>query len=264
MTEKTLTPAPVGPLLLDVTTDGGEVRVRVDPTATAASVTIRTDDEDGPAAEAARGASAVLSGQRLTVRVPKIEGADGSVTIGNMTFNGGVQFVQNVTTVGRGQTLTGVSIVNGKVIGGGISGGLAVRPVEVLVTLPAGSGVKMQTKNANLTVTGPLAALDFNGYNGDVRAGLVGRLKVDTYNGDVRADGVQDWADAETYNGDIELGSYSGGSARLITYNGDVSLSATPAASGVLLTQTYNGDIRLRGTDNRPELNVTRRIGNRW
>ncbi|MCY1649227.1 DUF4097 family beta strand repeat-containing protein [Streptomyces sp. SL203] len=266
MTEKTHTAAPVGPLLLDVTTDGGEVRVRVDAAATAAHVVIRTADEDGPAAEAVRGARIIQDGQRLAVVVPKIEGADGTVTIGNMQFNGGfgggVHVMQNVTTVGRGQTMTGVTIVNGQVIGGGMSGGTVVRPVEVLVTLPAGSGVQMKTKNANLTVTGPLAALAFDGYNGNVRAGLVGRIKAKSYNGDIEADGVREFADVETYNGDVEIGSYGGGAARLVTYNGDVRLSASPSAAGELAAQTYNGDVRLRGTSGRPELNVSAKTRN--
>ncbi|MEU7153839.1 hypothetical protein AB0B15_38365 [Streptomyces sp. NPDC045456] len=259
MTEQTLTATAAGPILASIKANMGEVRVTVDPTATAARVVIRTDDTEGPAADAVRRSRITQDGNRLSITVADIEGS-AVVMGGNMTFhqNGGaINVFQNVTTVGYGQTMTGVTIVNGRVISGGFSGGGAavVSPVEVLITLPAGSGVQLATRNANLTVTGLLAALDFNGHNGNVRAGVVGRIKVRGHNGTTDVEAVQEWADIETHNGDTEIGTYGGGAARLITHNGNVRLAASPAASGRIEARSHNGNIRLHGT-NRPELDV--------
>ncbi|MGN9821905.1 DUF4097 family beta strand repeat-containing protein [Streptomyces sp. SD11] len=261
MTEQTLNTTAAGPILAAVRADLGEVLVTIDPAATTARVVISTADTEGPAADAVRRSRITQDGNRLSITVPEVERS--TVVMGNMSFHGGVNVVQNVTSVGRGQTMTGVTIVNGRVVSGGISGGgTVVSAIEIRVTLPAGSGVQMMTKNADLTVTGPLAALAFDGYNGNVRAGLVGRLKAKSYNGDIEVDGVQEFADVETYNGDVEVGSYGGGAARLVTYNGDVRLSASPAAAGELVAQTYNGDVRLRGTSGRPELTVKAKTTN--
>ncbi|MEH0424751.1 hypothetical protein [Streptomyces sp. B21-083] len=255
MTEQTLNATAAGPILAAVRADMGEVLVTIDPAATAARVVISTEDTKGPAADAVRRSRITQDGNRLSITVPEVEGS--TVVMGNMSFHGGgVNFVQNVTSVGRGQTMTGVTIVNGRVVSGGISGGgTVVSAIEVRVTLPAGSGVQMNGRNANLTVSGPLAALDYSGHNGNVRTGVVGRIKVRTHNGDTDVEAVTEWADVEGHNGDTEIGSYGGGAARLITHNGNVRLAASPAASGRIEARSYNGNIRLHGT-NRPGLDV--------
>ncbi|MFD8155327.1 MULTISPECIES: hypothetical protein [Streptomyces] len=256
MTAQTFNATAAGPILAAVTADMGEVLVTVDPTATAARVVVHTDDTEGPAADAVNRSQIRQDGNRLMITVPEVEGS--TVVMGNATFrsNGGAQFYQNVTTVRRGQTLTGVTIVNGNVVSGGLAGGGAVvSPIEVRITLPAGSGVQMKTHNANLTVTGVLAALDFDGHNGNVRTGIVGRIKVRSHNGDAHVEAVTEWADVEGHNGNTEIGSYGGGAARLITHNGNLYLAASAAASGQIEARAHNGNIRLVGT-RRPGLDV--------
>ncbi|MDJ0345544.1 hypothetical protein QMK19_33910 [Streptomyces sp. H10-C2] len=251
MTEQTHTAAAAGPILAAVQADMGEVLVTIDPAATVARVVISTKDAEGPSADAVRRTRITQDGNRLSITVPEVEGSNVGVSV-----YGSGNFIQNVTSVGRGQTMTGVTIVNGRVISGGISGGSAVvSPIEVRVTLPAGSGVRMNGRNANLTVSGVLAALDYSGHNGHIRTGVVGRIKVRTHNGHTDADVVQEWADIEGHNGDTEIGTYSGTAARLITHNGSIRLAASPAASGQIEARSYNGNIRLHGT-NRTGLDV--------
>ncbi|MCX4598318.1 DUF4097 family beta strand repeat-containing protein [Streptomyces sp. NBC_01549] len=250
--------APTGrPYLADITCPDGVVTVTVDPAATVASATVRTKDTSGPSADAARNASISLNGDVLTVVVPKVK----ATVINNTHVRGGTVY-QNVSYVGPGTTGTGVTIDgNGNMTIGGISGG-GHNPVEVDVILPPGSGVQMDSYNAPLTVRGALAALDFKTQNGNLNAGVLGRVKVRGYNGDNVIDAVQEWADLETYNGNNEIDSYSGGEAKLVTYNGDIRLTASRTANGRIEARTYNGDIRLRGVSGRSDLAVSTKTRN--
>ncbi|MEV5204944.1 hypothetical protein AB0L01_39050, partial [Streptomyces sp. NPDC053720] len=86
--------------------------------------------------------------------------------------------------------------------------------------------------------------------------------KVRGHNGDNDIQSVQEWADIETHNGNTYIGSYGGGAARLITHNGNVELSAAPSASGRIEARAHNGNLRLRGVSNRPELDVIAKTRN--
>ncbi|MFJ2568233.1 hypothetical protein ACIO02_35840 [Streptomyces sp. NPDC087568] len=259
MTSKNLsTSAAVGSVLADITCPMGTVRVTVDPAATVARAEVRTDDTTGPSADAVTKSRVSQDGQRLTIVVPAVEGGAGGVTQTIVTGRGGTRVTQifgNVTG-----SVTGVTIVNGQVIAGG--GGAVSSGIEVLVTLPAGSGVRMNSRNADLIVTGLLAALDLDTHNGSLTAGVIGRVQVRGHNGDNDIQAVQEWADIETHNGNTYIGTYGGGAARLITHNGNVELSAAPSASGRIEARAYNGNVRLRGVSNRPELDVIAKTRN--
>ncbi|MEU1827161.1 DUF4097 family beta strand repeat-containing protein [Streptomyces abikoensis] len=255
------------PYLADIHCPDGVVTVTVEPTATAASATVHTDDATGPAADAARNATVKLNGDVLTVVVPKVK----ATVIGNMSFQQGGAVYQNVSFIGSGATVNGMTIdANGNVtagdfhFNGGVPSGTRSGPslIEVDVIVPPGSGVKMESYNAPLTVYGALAALDFKTHNGNLAAGVVGRIQVRGYNGDNVIDSVQEWADLETYNGDSEIGSYSGGDAAIVTYNGNIRLTASRNATGRIEARTYNGDISLRGVSGRQDLNVSTKTRN--
>ncbi|WP_069874496.1 hypothetical protein [Streptomyces malaysiensis] len=260
MTEKNLpAPAAVGPVLASVTCPMGSVRVTVDPTATTARAVVRTDDTTGPAADAVRNSRITQDGNRLTITVPELQGAGGGITQTVTTRGGRTTVTQTIGNVYG--SVTGMTIVNGRVITGGgtatVSSG-----VEVLITLPAGSGVQMRSHNADLTVTGVLAALDLDTHNGSLIAGVVGRVQVRGHNGENDIESVTGWADIETHNGSTYIGSYGGGAARLITHNGNVDLAASPAATGRIEARAHNGNIRLRGVSNRPDLDVVTKTRN--
>ncbi len=260
MTSKNLpTPAAVGPVLASVNCPMGIVRVTVDPAATVARAEVRTDDTTGPAVNAVAKSRISQDGNRLTIVVPEVEGAGGGITQTVITRGGRTTVTQTIGTVYG--SVTGVTMVNGRIVTGG-GNGVVSSGIEVLVTLPAGSGVQMSSTNADLEVTGLLAALDLNTRNGSLRAGVIGRVKVRGHNGDSEIDSVQEWADIETHNGNTYIGSYGGGAARVITHNGNVDLAAAPAASGQIEARAHNGNIRLRGVSHRPELNVVTRTHN--
>ncbi|MEU6331510.1 hypothetical protein ABZ851_30165 [Streptomyces sp. NPDC047049] len=241
------------PVMADIQCFNGQVTVTIDPTATVASARVHTKDTSGPSAKAARDATIRLAGDQLTVTVPEPE----STLIGNSHFGSGTVF-QNVSSVGDGMTMTGLTMDrNGNMTAGGISRAVNASPIEIDVTLPPGSGVKLRGRNADLTVNGPLAALDINTSNGDLRAGILGKAKIRTRNGGSTIDAIQDWIDSETYNGTTTIGTYSGNDARLITHNGGIHLTASRHARHGINARSYNGPITLRGVVGRTDLQVT-------
>ncbi|MFB6881235.1 hypothetical protein ACFCY8_10415 [Streptomyces noursei] len=228
------------PALADIHCFNGQVTVTVDPTATVASARVHTKDSSGPTAKAARDAVIRLVGDRLTVTVPEPE----PTVIGNNRFSGGV--FQNVTID-----------ENGNITGGGIQGTIGASPIEIDVTLPPGSAVKLRGRNPSLTVHGPLAALDAKTYNGKLRAGIIGKAKIRSYNGKSTIDAIQDGIDSETYNGVTTVGTYSGVEARLSTHNGTIHLTASRRAHGEINARTYNGSVSLLGVAGRTDLQVS-------
>lgn len=250
------------PVLADVRCPNGVITVTVDPAATKATATVTSDDTTGPAADAVRDSTIALVGDQLTVTVPDVPGG-GGITQTVTTRGGRTTVYQNVGTIITGESITGLTIdANGNMTVGSISSARmssGPSPVKVHVTLPAGSGLRVKSTNASLTVTGPLAALDVATHNGDVRAGVVARVKVRSHNGNTRLDAVQDWADIESHNGTTTIATYSGNEARLVTHNGNIALTAARAATGRIEARTHNGNIALRGVTGRAGLDVVTR-----
>ncbi|MFJ7242662.1 DUF4097 family beta strand repeat-containing protein [Streptomyces olivaceus] len=241
------------PYLADITCPSGTVKVTVDPRAPLPTATVRTDDKTGPAADAVRRSTVSLNGDRLTVTVPETGGTGGVTQIINSrgrttVFQSAGVVYGNIT----GMTIDG----NGNMTVGGFSGGIASSPIEVLVTLPAASGVTVKSHNAHLEVDGPLAALRMDTHNGHVRAGVVGRAKIDGHNGNYAFEAIQDSVDIDSHNGHTTIGSYSGSNARVTTHNGTLNLAATPRATGPITARTHNGQITLRGVRGRQDLDV--------
>ncbi|MYW08592.1 DUF4097 family beta strand repeat protein [Streptomyces sp. SID2563] len=251
--------------LADISSPDGAVTVTVDPAATVPSATVRTTDTTGPSADAAQAAAVTLDGDVLHVVVPEVE----PTTIHTSIRDGAVY--QSTTYIGPGATMTGVTIDgNGTMHVGDITincgpGARMVTgpsPIEVSVTVPPGSGVRMRSYNASLTIRGALTDLDVETYNGNLSAVTVGRVTGRSYNGSITIAAVQEHADLETYDGDITVTSYSGAAARLVSYNGELRLTATPAAHGRIKARTHNGDIRLRGTTGHDALDVSAKSRN--
>src|SRR5437899_909454 len=88
-TSQTFTATAAGTIWTDVISHVGTVNVTVDPTLKNAVVTVSTGDDEGPLADAVRGATKKESKYQhldcLTVRVPKVKG--NTMTMGNSTFS---------------------------------------------------------------------------------------------------------------------------------------------------------------------------------
>lgn len=236
--ERTFTTTTHGPVAFEL--PAGTARVTVDRTAKTATIRLHTPDSDGPSVDAIRD-SRSNSQNGLTVTVPDNGSGNGGVTV----ISGGSY--SNVSVSGSG-TVT----VNGNVIS---CGGRVSRGITADIAVPPGTDLVFRGKSSDLTVTGPLAALDASTVSGDIRAGVLGDAVVRTVSGDVEIDAVSRRLDASTTSGDIEVGSYSGEQAMLNAVSGDVNLAATQSAAGPLSARTVSGDIRLRGAQHlRPQV----------
>ena len=260
----TATATAAGAVWTDVISHVGTVNVTVDPTLKHAVITVSTGDDDGPLADAVRGATKQESTHQslncLTVRVPKVRG--NTMTMGNSTFsfNGGNMVVgQNFGVVTGSMTISNGDVIiggrkvvsNGRVVAeqGTVVSGSGMGTITVDVKLPTDqSSVRLETTSADITVHGDLQVLDVHSVSGDIQARGVHTLRGNTTSGDFEVDRVDARVDVNSVSGDIEIGAYNGTEFRANTVSGDVHVSATPAATGSIDANTVSGDVTTRGT----------------
>ncbi|MFB7852387.1 DUF4097 family beta strand repeat-containing protein [Streptomyces sp. NPDC056053] len=265
-TSQTFTATAAGAVWTDIISHVGMVGVTIDPTLKHAVITVSTGDDEGPLADAVRGATKKESTYQnlncLTVRVPEVQGS--TMTVGNSTyhFSGGNMVVGQNFGIVRG-SVTGMTISNGDVIIGGrkvvsngrvvaeqgtvVSGG-GMGTITVDVKLPSDqSSLRLETTSADITVNGDLQVLDVHSVSGDVEARGVHTLRGNTTSGDFEVTRVDARVDINSVSGDIEIGAYNGTEFRANTVSGDIHVSATPAATGSIDASSVSGDVTTRG-----------------
>ncbi|MEV5771701.1 DUF4097 family beta strand repeat-containing protein [Streptomyces antimycoticus] len=262
MTERIIPVNVIGPIALDLTMNAGSIRVAVDPTLKQAQVVLKTDAASGPSVDAIRNTAVSLNGQNLGVRVPDVAGAmSGGTTIrmggSTMTFSGGngVQIVGgNVHITGHGG---GKVFINGREVTATGPAGDAVTPITAEIHLPTGSVALISTHTADTAVTGTLARLEYDGTSGSLTAERVGDLGAMVTSGSVIVGDVTGPLDVNLTSGNLDIGAYSGSSARLNLTSGNVRMAATPQATGRLTVNATSGCARITGASH---LNVRRRV----
>lgn len=159
-----------GPITLHITTQAADVQIVADPRVTGTIIELSTDDTDGPAVDAIRRARF------------RDDGRDVHLTLAE--GQGGVTVNQRFTNIPAGMTVTGVTMVNGVVVGGGglVSSGITVRAI----TEP-GSAVVVETMS------------------GDVLSRNVGAVRAKTMSGDIEADGISRDSALNSMSGDIRV-----------------------------------------------------------
>ncbi|MET8545229.1 DUF4097 family beta strand repeat-containing protein [Kitasatospora sp. NPDC004799] len=233
-------------LALDLPT--GQVRVCVHPDATAVTVLLATDDDHGPAADAVNQARAREGRNTLSIDVPHVDSGITITTSSGRTFTTQSVFTGNVT---------GVTIVNGRVITGGSTHHVGVSPVTATVLLPPTAlGVALKTVSADLTATGHLGVVSVTSTSGDVHLDSVDVLSATTVSGDVFARRTGADAEIRTTSGDVRIAVHEGHTATVDTVSGDVRLTAGTRATGSVSVRTVSGDVDLNGTGH---LDVTAR-----
>ncbi|MFW2333054.1 DUF4097 family beta strand repeat-containing protein [Ilumatobacter sp.] len=116
-----------------------------------------------------------------------------------------------------------------------------VRRARVVVELPSGSDVEIRSASADVVLIGAFGSTKIRTMSGDVRAGAVTRLDVDTASGAARADAVASTAACNTASGDVEMGEV-GGPLTIGTASGNVRVAL--AADDVEIG-TASGDVRI-------------------
>ncbi|MFE9224600.1 DUF4097 family beta strand repeat-containing protein [Streptomyces massasporeus] len=241
MTERTFTSQSTGPVVLGLDLPMGNVTVQVLSSITTASVVLRTDDASGPAADAVNRARSNQDGQALAVEVPEIPG---NVM---MQSAGGNRVVQSMGNVYG--SVTGVTIINGRVVTGGGNGGMVtVSPIEARVMLPAGSSLAVVSKSSDARVYGQVERMEFRSVSGDLAIDGARELDASTTSGDVAVDGLAGRLMVRSVSGDIRLYGYAGTDADLTTTSGDIDVTAVDAASGALRAHSVSGDVRVIGS----------------
>ncbi|MFD8366015.1 DUF4097 family beta strand repeat-containing protein [Streptomyces hygroscopicus] len=242
MTERTFQMTLPGPVVLGLHLPMGSVDAQVIDSLTTASVVLSTQDSTGPAADAIRRAHARQDGQTLALEVPEIPG-----NVMTQTIRGN-RIVQHMSVVSG--SMTGVTIVNGRVIHGGGLQGPVVSEIRARVLLPSHSSLAVVSRSADAVVNGYVDRMEFRSVSGDLHLNGARELRAQTTSGDLDIVRVTDRLTARTVSGDISVDLYSGSDADLNTTSGDVLVRAADAASGLLRAQTVSGDVRVGGSRN--------------
>ncbi|MGW0914597.1 DUF4097 family beta strand repeat-containing protein [Streptomyces sp. NPDC002784] len=239
MTERVFVSETSGPIVLGISLPVGSIRVQVLDSLTAARVVLRTDDATGPAADAVNRARSTQNGQAFGIEVPEMPD---NVMVQSRRGN---RIVQNVGTVYG--SVTGMTIINGRVVSGGMSGMQTVRPIEATVCLPPHSSLAVVSQSADAEVFGYVDRMEFRSVSGDLDADGVRELRANTTSGDIHAGRVTDQITAQSVSGDIDIDLYDGHAATLGTTSGDIEVQATNGASGHVSANSVSGDVRLSG-----------------
>ncbi|MFJ6901866.1 DUF4097 family beta strand repeat-containing protein [Streptomyces hokutonensis] len=238
MTERTFESATSGPIVLGLSLPVGSVRVQVIENLITARVVLRTDDKTGPAADAVNRARSEQNGQALGIEVPEMP--NGVIVRGN---RGTV-----IQSVGNMSIVSGTVRINGRVVSGGMGNMPTVSPIEVTVSLPAGSSLAVVGTSADAEVFGYVDRMEFRSVSGDLDADGVRQLTANTTSGDINVGRVTERITAHSVSGDIDVRLYDGSAATLDSTSGDIGMQATGAASGHVSAHSISGDVRLSGT----------------
>ncbi|MEV5282288.1 DUF4097 family beta strand repeat-containing protein [Streptomyces sp. NPDC052811] len=239
MTERTFVSSSTGPVVLGLDLPMGRVHVQVLDSLTHARVTLHTADTSGPAADVVNAARITENGQTIAVEVPEIRG---NVMMQSVR---GARITQSMGTVYG--SVTGVTIINGRVDTGGSDTMTRVSEIEARVSLPANSSLAVVSKSADAVVDGEVDRMEFRSTSGDLQVDGARTVNASTTSGDLTVWRVAEQIAARSVSGDIAVDLYSGHGAELITTSGDVNVHATLKASGAIRANSVSGDVTVSG-----------------
>ncbi|MFE7599762.1 DUF4097 family beta strand repeat-containing protein [Streptomyces sp. NPDC057494] len=115
--------------------------------------------------------------------------------------------------------------------------------IEVTVQLPAGSRVEAQAAAAELTTTGRLGDVTFEGAYRQIRIDEAASLRLTAADGDIEIGRLTGSADITTARGDIHVAQALAGTVNLTTQKGDITLAAATGVSATLDAGTAYGRV---------------------
>ncbi|MCY0961478.1 DUF4097 family beta strand repeat-containing protein [Streptomyces sp. H27-H5] len=267
MTSRRIPAERTGPVTIDAALLGyaGTITVRAEPDCERATLTIRTADEEGEAADLVRDATLRQSGTGGLYVSAQGKGANETAIIAT----GGRHVVQSIGVVTG--SVTGMMIIGNDVIvngahisanGGGATAIKGGSPIEITAIVPEGSSVIGRTHSAHIVAEGALLNVTGHTQSGHISAGHVARVLASTLFGHVVVEraahisataqggnlnlGRTDVVEARTVGGDIRIRDF-GGTAQLETVGGDIRVHAT--VGGTITARTVGGDIEVTATE---------------
>jgi hypothetical protein len=235
-TQRTLAVQTSEPVALDarIVQGAGKVTVRADPSCTAATLTIRTGDQNGPAADAVRTARLEPgpNGQ-LTARA-EVNGP--STTVVTHSNNGSVQTIQSSS---NGLVMTGghigrIDIDNGRIRIGDVRGGaFAISrgqgggSLQIDAVVPEGSTVVARTESAAIETHGNLGSVEAHSVDGPVTIGTADRTD------GTGTPGSPERVDAHSVSGPISVHADRPSDVRAGSVSGPIKVTASsPEVAG--------------------------------
>lgn len=215
MTSRSIQAEQPGPAHIDVDLTSVDLTVVVEDGRDRAELTLHTDDDTGPSADAVQRAALDTSGQRITTR---LTGNSTSVVIGGNVAGGGVVVSSGDIVVGHR-----VVMVNGQIISD--SGATVPMPsrITAVAHVPAGSSVTARSMSGDVTTQGRLYQARVRTASGDVRLDLVGDAEVRSMSGNIRVQLHQDGvARLRSMSGDVTVTGDRTSHAKAKTMSGDV------------------------------------------
>lgn len=175
-----------GPVTLHIDTQSADIEVVADARVSGSWIELSTDDSTGPAVDAIRRADFRDKGDHLRLTLREGQNGGGSVVIQS------------------GMNVTGVTMVNGRIISGGY-GSVSAGRITVRAILEPGSTLIAKTMSGDVVTKG------------------VHFVRAETMSGDIRADGVTGDSRLKSMSGDIRVQGSPAAHVTASTMSGDVS-----------------------------------------
>lgn len=115
--------------------------------------------------------------------------------------------------------------------------------LAVTIHLPSGSGVEGKAGATELSTTGPLGEVAFDGAYREIKIDQAAGLRLAAVDGDVEVARLGGPAEISTARGDIRIAEALGGTVVLTTQSGDISIAAAPGVSASLDAGTSSGRV---------------------
>lgn len=172
MTSVEHTSRQTGPVTLHIDTQAADIEIVADPRVQGSWIELSTTDTTGPAVETIRNAAFRDNGTDLHLTLREGRNSGGDVVIGGSNYGS--------ISVGGG-----VTVINGVVMGGGMSMGR----ITVRAILEPGSRVVAKTMSGDVVTKG-VTSVDAQTMSGDIRAESVSASsRFKTMSGDIRVSG---------------------------------------------------------------------------
>jgi hypothetical protein len=202
-------------------------------------LTISTDDDSGPSADAVRNATLAVDGQNLRVRITG-EGPGGAMV---------VQTGRGVSVSFGGSVVIGGSnygtVVNGQVISPGGDGVAVIKGgsrIVVTVHVPESSELNAHSVSGSIETRGLMAVVYAESTSGEVIADRVGKMRARTVTGNITVDNLGEHAEVSSTSGSIRVFGRPGAYGRAKTVSGNIYSGGGMQLDG----RSVSGRIRVR------------------